>query len=93
MRAKLSIASSGNRSGPSRPLLVQDVVVVTRWALAALRRQAKRDAGARRRLLLLGVISGFVFWTWLVLAALAVSAILVVAYERWVRDEKIIRLA
>jgi hypothetical protein len=71
------------------PAAGADVVVVTRWALAALRRQAKRDA-VLACLLLLGMIALFVFWTWLVLAALAVSAILVVAYERWVRDEKVI---
>ena len=71
------------------PAAGADVVIVTRWALAALRRQAKRDA-VLAFLLLLGVIAVFVFWTWLVLAALAVPAILVVAYERWVRDEKVL---
>jgi hypothetical protein len=71
------------------PAAGADVVVVTRWALAALRRQAKRDA-VLACLLLLGMIAIIVFWTWLVLAALAVAAILVVAYERWVRDEKVI---
>jgi hypothetical protein len=71
------------------PAAGADVVVVTRWALAALRRQAKRDA-VLACLLLLGMIAVLVFWTWLALAALAVSAILVVAYERWARDQKVI---
>ena len=71
------------------PAAGADVVTVTRWALATLRRQAKRDA-VLACLLLLGIIAVMVFWTWLVLASLAVSAILVVAYERWVRDERVI---
>ena len=71
------------------PAAGADVVTVTRWALAALRRQAKRDA-VLSCLLLLGIAAVIVFWTWLVLAALAVAAILVVAYERWVRDERVI---
>jgi hypothetical protein len=71
------------------PAAGADVVVVTRWALAALRRQAKRDA-VLACLLLLGIIAVLVFWTWLVLVALAIAAIPVVAYERWVRDEKVI---
>jgi hypothetical protein len=71
------------------PAAGTDVVTVTRWALAGLRRQAQRDA-VLTCLLLLGIAAVIVFWTWLVLVSLAVVAILVVAYERWVRDEKII---
>jgi hypothetical protein len=71
------------------PAAGADVVTVTRWALAALQRQAKRDA-VLAGLLLLGIIAVAVFWTWLVLASLAVAAILVVAYERWIRDERVI---
>ena len=71
------------------PAAGADVVAVTRWALAALQRQARRDA-VLAGLLLLGIIAVVVFWTWLVLASLAVAAILVVAYERWIRDEKVI---
>jgi hypothetical protein len=71
------------------PAAGADVVTVTRWALAALQRQARRDA-VLAGLLLLGIVAVAVFWTWLVLASLAVAASLVVAYERWIRDEKVI---
>ena len=71
------------------PAAGADVVIVTRWALAALRRQARRDA-VLACLLLLGIVAAFVFRTWLTLASLIVLAIPVVAYERWVRDERVI---
>ena len=69
------------------PAAGADVVVVTRWALAALRRRAWRDA-MLTGLLILGVGTALAVWTWIPIAVMAVLAILVVAYERWIRDER-----
>jgi hypothetical protein len=66
-----------------------DVVVVTRWALAALRRRAQRDA-VLTCLLIVGVAIALGAWTWIPVVVMAVLAVFVVAYERWVRDVKII---
>jgi len=71
------------------PAAGADVVVVTRWALAALRRRAWRDA-VLTSLLILGVGTALATWTWIPIAVMAVLAFLVVAYERWIRDEKVI---
>ena len=71
------------------PAAGADVVVVTRWALAALRRQAWRDA-ALTSLLILGVGLALAAWTWIPVAVMVVLAILAVASERWVRDEMVI---
>ena len=70
------------------PAAGADIVVVTRWALAALRRRALRDAALTCLLIIL--VAAVAAQTWLVIAVLAALAILVVAYERWVRDVKII---
>ena len=71
------------------PAAGADVVVVTRWALAALRRRAKRDA-VLICLLIVGVATAAWAWTWIPIAVMAAFAVFVVAYERWVRDIKII---
>jgi len=71
------------------PAAGADVVVVTRWALAALRRRAQRDA-ALTCLLIIGVAAALGVWTWIPIAVMAVLAIFIVAYERWVRDVKVI---
>jgi hypothetical protein len=71
------------------PAAGADVVVVTRWALAALRRRAQWDA-ALTCLLVIGVAAALGVWTWIPIAAMAALAIFIVAYERWVRDVKII---
>ena len=71
------------------PAAGADVVAVTRWALAALRRRAQRDA-VLTCLLLAGVAISVGAWTWIPIVVMAVLAVLVVAYERWVRDVKII---
>ena len=71
------------------PTAGADVVAVTRWALAALRRRAQRDA-ALTCLLVAGVAVAVGAWTWVPLAVMAALAVFVVAYEGWVRDVKII---
>lgn len=71
------------------PAAGADVVVVTRWALAALRRRAQRDA-VLTFLLIAGVVAAVAAWSWIPVAVMAALAVLVVAYERWVRDVKII---
>jgi len=71
------------------PAAGADVVVVTRWALAALRRRARRDA-VLTCLLIAGVLAASIAWTWIPIVVVAGLAILVVAYERWVRDVKVI---
>jgi hypothetical protein len=71
------------------PAAGADVVVVTRWALAALRRRAQRDA-VLTFLLIAGVVAASAAWTWIPIAVMVALAILVVAYERWVRDVKIL---
>jgi hypothetical protein len=71
------------------PAAGADVVIVTQWALAALRRRAYRDA-VLTGLLILGVGIALAAWTWLPIAAMAALAILVVACERWIRDERVI---
>ena len=71
------------------PAAGADVVVVTRWALAALRRRAWRDA-ALTGLLSIGVVASIWGWTWIPIAVVAVFAILVVAYEQWVCDVKVL---
>jgi hypothetical protein len=65
------------------------VVVVTRWALAALRRRAQRDA-VLTCLLITGVAAALGVWTWIPIAVMAALATFIVAYERWVRDVKVI---
>jgi hypothetical protein len=71
------------------PAAGADVVVVTRWALAALRRRAQRD-GALAGLLMIALIWTLLGWTWLPLAVSVVPAAVIVGYEQWVRDEKVI---
>jgi hypothetical protein len=71
------------------PAAGADVVVVTRWALAALRRRAQWDA-VLTCLLIIGVATALGVWTWIPIAVMTVLAIFIVAYERWVRDVKII---
>jgi len=71
------------------PAAGADVVVVTRWALAALRRRAQRDA-ALTCLLIFGSVTALIAWTWIPLAVVTALAVLVVAQERWVRDVKVI---
>ncbi len=71
------------------PAAGADVVVVARWALAALRRRALRDA-VLLPLLVLGTITSLLFWTWIPLAVMLVLAMLIVARERWVQDHQII---
>jgi hypothetical protein len=71
------------------PAAGADVVVVTRWALAAQRRRAQRD-GVLAFLLIFGVAAALLAWTWVALAVMVALAVVVVAYERWVRDEKVI---
>ena len=71
------------------PAAGADVVVVTRWALAALRRRAWRDA-VLTGLLITGVVATLWGWTWIPIAAVAALAILVVACEQWVRDVKVL---
>ena len=66
-----------------------DVVVVARWALAALRRRALRDA------VLAGVlgfgIAGTVWsGSWIPLVVAIVLAMTVTGYERWVRVHHVI---
>ena len=70
------------------PAAGADVVVVTRWALAALRRRTLRDAALTCLLVIL--VAAVAAQTWFLIAVLAVLAVLVVAYERWVRDVKIV---
>src|ERR1700749_1654917 len=71
------------------PAAGADVVVVTRWALAALRRRAWRDA-ALTGLVATGLVASIWGWTWIPLAVVAALAIAVVAYEQWVRDVKVL---
>jgi hypothetical protein len=67
------------------PAAGADVVVVTRWALAALRRRAWRDA-VLTGLLITGLAAFVGAWTWIPIVVAAALAVCVVAYERWVRD-------
>ena len=69
------------------PAAGADVVVVTRWALAALRRRAWRDA-TLTGLLIIGAVASIWGWTWIPIAVIAVLAIFVVAFEQWVCDVK-----
>jgi hypothetical protein len=71
------------------PAAGADVVVVTRWALAALRRRAQRDA-ALTFLLIIGAAAALGDWTWIPIAVMALLGIFIIAYERWIRDVKII---
>jgi hypothetical protein len=71
------------------PAAGADVVVVTRWALAALRRRAQRDL-ALTCLLATGVAVAVGAWTLIPIVVMAVLAVFVVGYERWVRDVKVI---
>lgn len=71
------------------PAAGADVVVVTRWALAALRRRARRD-GILTGLLIVGVATALGAWTWIPIAVMAALAIVVIAHEQWIRDVKII---
>ena len=71
------------------PAAGADVVVVTRWALAALRRRAWRDA-TLTGLLIIGVVASIWGWTWIPIAVIAVLAILVVAFEQWVCDVRVL---
>ena len=66
-----------------------DVVVVTRLALAVLRRRALRDA-VLTCLLIGGLGIAVGVWTWIPVAVMAALAVFVVAYERWVRDVEIL---
>lgn len=71
------------------PAAGADVVVVTRWALAALRRRAWRDA-VLACLLITGVVAAIWARTLIPIAVMVVLAACTVAYERWVRDVKIL---
>jgi hypothetical protein len=71
------------------PAAGADVVVVTRWALAALRRRAKRDA-VLTGLLITGLAAFVWAWTWIPIVVALALAVCVVAYERWVRDVKVL---
>ena len=71
------------------PAAGADVVVVTRWALAALRRRAWRDA-TLTGLLVIGAVASIWGWTWIPIVVIAVLAILVVAFEQWVRDVRVL---
>ena len=71
------------------PAAGADVAVVTRWALAALRRRALRDA-VLTCLLIGGVTTAVGAWTWIPIVVMAALAVFVVAYEQWVRDAKIL---
>ena len=71
------------------PAAGADVVVVTRWALAALRRRAQRDA-VLTCILIAGVAVALGVWTWIPIVVMAALAVFVVAYERWIRDVKIL---
>lgn len=71
------------------PAAGANVVVVSRWALDSLRRRARRD-GLLAGMLILGVFVALLAATWIPLAAMVGLAIPVIAYERWVRDDKII---
>jgi hypothetical protein len=66
-----------------------DLIVVTRWALAALRRRALRD-GVLTCLLVAGVAIAVGAWTWIPIVVMTALAVFVIAYERWVRDVKIL---
>jgi hypothetical protein len=71
------------------PAAGADVVAVTRWALAALRRRAQRDL-VLTCLLAAGVAVAVGASTLIPIAVMAVLAVFAVAYERWVRDVKVI---
>ena len=71
------------------PAAGADVVAVTRWALAALRRRAQRDL-VLTCLLAAGVAVAIGASTLIPIAVMAVLAVFAVAYERWVRDVKVI---
>jgi len=79
----------GERFRAVAPASGVDVMVVTRWALAALRRRAWRDFTLTSALMLgilLIVLTGY-WWPVVPMLACAVAA---VAYERWVRDERVL---
>jgi hypothetical protein len=71
------------------PAAGADVVVVTRWALAALRRRAWRDA-ILTVLLITGIAASLWAWTWIPVAVVTALAIGAVACEQWVRDVKVL---
>ncbi len=71
------------------PAAGADIVVVTRWALAALHRRAWRDA-ILGCLLMLVILISLITWSWVPIPIATALAIATVAYERWVRDVKII---
>lgn len=71
------------------PAAGADIVVVTRWALAALHRRAWRDA-VLACLLLLVVFTSLITWSWIPIPIVTMLAIATVGYERWIRDVKII---
>jgi len=71
------------------PAAGADIVVVTRWALAALRRAAFRD-GVLVCLLAAGTIAVIMSRSWVAVVVVLAGGVVVVAYERWVRDQQII---
>jgi hypothetical protein len=64
------------------PTAGADVVVVTRWALAALRRRAQRDA-ALTCVLGLGVLAAWLAWNWLPILVMLGCAAMVAGREWW----------
>jgi hypothetical protein len=64
------------------PTAGADVVVVARWALAALRRRAQRDA-VLTCVLCLGVVAAVLAWSWLPILIMLVFAAIVGGRERW----------
>jgi hypothetical protein len=71
------------------PAAGADIVVVTQWALAALRRAAVRDA-VLVWLLVVGTIAVVMSRSWIAVVVVLAGAVVAVAYERWVRDQQII---
>ncbi|HEX7961592.1 MAG TPA: hypothetical protein VF493_16850 [Terriglobales bacterium] len=71
------------------PAAGADVVVVARWALAALRMRFRRDL-LLAALLLTALLVVFLTRIWLAIGVAGVLAISVCAYERWVRYHRII---
>jgi hypothetical protein len=67
-----------------------DIVIVTRWALAAVRRAACRDA-VLAFLLVIGTATFVGFRSWIPLPLILAVGTLTVGYERWVRDHQVIR--
>jgi hypothetical protein len=64
------------------PTAGADVVVVARWALAAMRRRARRDA-ALTCVLVLGVLATWLAGNWLPILGMLVLAAVVVGREWW----------